>query len=160
MDRIIEKILIPIDSIEWDNTLTAVKNAIGLAQGCKVNGPPELIFMHVFNVHSRTSMSERERVMDLKKKKIEEEFEKIEEICKENNVENIRKELKEGNPVNEIIETAKEEDASIIVMGSGKLHDESVGSKIHKFFYGSTTEEVIHGAPCSVLVARPMNESE
>jgi len=160
MDRIIEKILVPIDSIEWDNTLTAVKNAIGLSQGCKVDGEPELIFLHVLNATSRTSMSERERVMDLKKKKIKDEFEKIEEICKENNVGNIRKELREGSPVNEIIEAAKEEEASIIVMGSGKLHDESVGSKIHKFFYGSTTEKVIHGAPCSVLVARPMNSVE
>lgn len=50
---------------------------------------------------------------------------------------------------------AKEEEVDMIIMGSGKLHDRSAGGRIHKFFYGSVTEEVIHAAPCSVFVARP-----
>lgn len=151
----IRKILIPIDSIEWDNTRNAVEGAMKLGVGCNVEGPPELIFLHVFNVRSRISLSERERLVNLKEKKIKEEFEILEEMCQERNLKNVRTITKAGNPSKKIIETAEEEDIDIITMGSGKLHDRSTTGKIHKFFYGSVTEEVIHGAPSSILVTKP-----
>lgn len=151
----IEKILVPIDSIEWDNTLNAVESALDLSSGCSVEGEPELIFLHVLNVEPRISLSERERIIEMKKKKMGEEFDTIKEICEERNLENFRTLYSEGNPVKEIIKTADEEDADIIIMGSGKLHDRSAGGRLQKFFYGSVTEKVIHEAPCSVLVARP-----
>ncbi len=154
----IDKILAPIDSLEWDNTRNAVDGAMKLAMGCEVEGPPELIFLHVFNVRSKISRAERERLVKLKEKKIEEEFELLKEMSEERDLGNIRTITKSGNPSKEIIETAEEEDIDIITIGSGKLHDRSTTGKIHKFFYGSVTEEVIHGAPCSILVAKPETE--
>jgi len=44
----------------------------------------------------------------------------------------------------------------IVVMGSGKLHDRSMSGRVQKFVYGSVTEEVLHKAPCSILVSRPL----
>lgn len=154
----IRKILVPIDSIEWDNTRNAVEGAMKLGMGCNGEVPPELIFLHVFNVKSRISMSERERLVNLKEKKVKEEFEILEEMCEERNLENMRTITKAGNPSKKIIETAEEEDVDIIAMGSGKLHDRSTTGKIQKFFYGSVTEEVIHGASSSILVAKPQME--
>ncbi len=151
----LEKILVPIDSIEWDNTLRAVKAAMSFAKGCEVEKEIELLYMHIFHAKSRVPMSERERIMELKKKEIEEEFKVIKEMGEERGLENIRTISKSGNPAKEIIQTAEEEKVDMIVMGSGKLHDESAAGKVQKFFYGSVTEEVTHGTPCSVLISRP-----
>ncbi len=151
----LETILVPVDSIEWDNTLRGVESAIEFVRGCRIDGEPELIFMHVFSLESRVPMSEKERLKEMKKKKMEDEFETIEEMCEEKGVKKTKTLIKEGDPVEEIIKTAQEEGAELIVMGSGKLHDRSAKGRIHKFVYGSVTENVIHKAPCSILVTRP-----
>lgn len=149
------KILVPIDSIEWDNTLRAVKSAMSFAEGCSVEGGMELVFLHVYNTKSRVPISERERIMELKKKEIDEEFKIIREMAEERGLKNITTISRTGTPANEIINTAEEKKADMIVMGSGKLHDKTAAGKVHKFFYGSVTEEVTHGTPCSVLISRP-----
>lgn len=152
----IKKILVPIDSIEYDNTLNAVRSAMEFSEGCTVEKKePELVFMHVFDIKPRVPMSERRRLIEMKRKKIKEEFKTIREMCKERKLKRVRTLLKEGNPEETIVETAQEENTDLIVMGSGKLHDRSASGRIHKFFYGSVTEKVIHEAPCSILVARP-----
>lgn len=147
----INKILVPIDSIKWDNTLNAVESSIGFASGCSVEESPELVFMHVSHAGARVPMSEKERVMELKDREMKEEFNNVKEMCKEKGVENLNTLFKKGNPPDEIVETAEEEDVDVIVMGSGKLQE----GGIQKFFYGSVTENVIHNAPCSILVTRP-----
>lgn len=152
----LDKILVPIDSIEWDNTLSGVENAMEIARGCQVDGEPELIFLHVFHFKSRVPMSEKERLKKLKKKKFENEYETIKEMCEEKGLKNYRKITAEGNPQEEILETAANENVDLIVMGSGKLHDRSAKGKFDKFIYGSVTEEVTHESPCSILVARPI----
>lgn len=151
----LEKFLVPIDSIEWDNTLNAVKSAIELSRGCSIDGEPELIFVHVIHIKPRIPMSEGDRLTEMKKEEIKEEFEEIRNMCEQEGLRNIRTLQKEGDPKKEIVKLAKEEEVDMIIMGSGKLHDRSAGGRIHKFFYGSVTEEVIHAAPCSVFVARP-----
>ncbi len=151
----LRKLLVPIDSIEWNNTLRAVKAAMTFAEGCTVEGEMELVFLHIFNTKSGVPISERERIMELKKKEIEEEFKIIKEMAEERGLGNITTLSKSGTPANEIIQTAKEEKVDMIVMGSGKLHDKSAAGKVQKFFYGSVTEEVTHGTPCSVLISRP-----
>lgn len=153
--EMLEKFLIPVDALKWDNTLNAVKTAIRVSSGCKVGGEPELIFLHVFYVKPRISISERKRLIDMKKEKVEKEFETIREMCKEEGLEKVRTITKEGNPSKEIVKLAEEEDVDLAVIGSGKLHDRSTAGRLNKFFYGSVTEEVIHEAPCSVLVTRP-----
>lgn len=147
--------LIPVDSIEWDNTLIAVENAIEFSKGCRVEGEPELIFLHVFQSKDRVPMSEKDRIKKMKEKKMEDEFETIGEMCEEKGVTNYRTMVKEGEPHEKILETAKNEDVGMIIMGSGKLHDRSAKGRIQKFVYGSVTEKVLHQAPSSVLVARP-----
>lgn len=151
----LEKILVPIDSIEWDNTLNAVEKAIEFSRGCSVSGGPELIFLHVFHSKSRVPMSEKERLNELKSNRMDEEFNTIRELCEKEGLNNVTTMMKEGDPEEEILKLTEEEEVDMIVMGSGKLQDRSAQGRIDKFVYGSVTESVIHEAPCSVLVARP-----
>lgn len=151
----LERIIVPIDSIEQDNTRNAIETAITISRGCRVKQEPELIFLHVMYIKGKISMSRIDRSMENKKEDIKKEFEKIREICQDKGMEEFRTLLRGGNPSDEIVEVAQEEDADLIAMGSGKLHNGSAAGRIHKFFYGSVTEDVIHKAPCSILVTRP-----
>ena len=56
--------------------------------------------------------------------------------------------LKEGRPADKIIETAKEEDVDIIVMGSRGL------GGITQLFLGSVSDRVADEAPCPVLIVK------
>jgi len=56
--------------------------------------------------------------------------------------------LESGKPVSKMIEVAKNWSADLIVMGS---HGRG---KIHGLFLGSVSQEVLHHAPCPVLVIR------
>lgn len=154
----ISKILVPIDSLEHDNTLNAVKSALTISEGCGADGKPEIIFLHVLHVGSRIPMTERERMIEMKEESIQEEFESAKEMFKERNLENVRTKTVDGDPKQKILEVAEEENTDLIVIGSGKLHDRSIEGRMQKFFYGSITEAVIHGAPCSILVAKPKQE--
>lgn len=159
-----KKILVPVDSIEWDNTLSGVENAIEYASGCKSEEEPEIILMHV--LHSSKGVSEdfKDEKIELEKKRIESEFEEIKRICENRGLSQIRTVVREGDPEKErgvdedVVEVAENEDVDLIVMGSGKLYDRSAKGRLKKFFYGSVTEKVLHEAPCSVLVARPTSE--
>jgi len=153
--EMIKKVLVPIDSIKHDNTLLAVEEAINFADGCKVEGGVELIFLHILPQSSKMSTDEKKIIEDLDRKEIEIEFEKIEEICKEKGLTNFRTLAAKGKPPEQIVKMAQREGVDMIVMGSGRLHDRSTKGRIQKFVYGSVTERVIHKAPCSVLVARP-----
>ncbi len=151
----LQKILVPIDSIEYVNTLNGVKNAVKYASGCKAGHEnPKLVFLHVLNSESINSVDDKERLGRIKKRKVEEDFKAIEEICDDHGIENVKTMIREGEPDKKIVEIAKEEDSDIIVMGSGKIQDRSATGRIKQFVYGSVTEEVLHEAPCSVLVAR------
>lgn len=156
----LEKIVVPIDSIERDNTLNAIETAITISRGCRVRQEPELVFLHVLYIKEKISMSSIDRTMETKKEDIGEEFEKIGEICRERGLKEVRTILRESNPSDEIVEFAQKEDADLIAMGSGKLQDKSATGLINKFFYGSVTEDVIHKAPCSILVTRPEMDLE
>lgn len=152
----IEKILVPVDSIKWDNTLSGIINAMDFARGCYLGvEEPELVFLHVLHSDNRVPMSERSRIHEMKRNKVQEEFEKIRKMCKERGIENITTKIKEGKPDVEIVKTVQQEGVDLIVIGSGRLHDKSTKGKLQKFLYGSVTENVIHEAPCSILVARP-----
>jgi|GEM_PF-280136 len=154
-----EKILVPVDSIEWDNTKRGVESAMNLADACH-DDKTELIFMHV--LHSPTGAEKNEERLELERQRMEREFEIIEKDCEGRGISNIETIVKEGDPKKEkgvseeIIETTVEKDVDIVVMGSGKLHDRSMSGRVQKFVYGSVTEEVLHKAPCSILVSRPL----
>lgn len=158
----IDKILVPIDSIEWDNTMRAVENAIEYSTSCRAEGEPELVLMHVLQSPSGGPPDLKAERLELEKKRIKIEFERIKEMCDDRDLHSVKTVLKEGDPEKEkgvdeaIVEVAQDEDVDLVVIGSGKLHDRSAKGRIKKFFYGSTTERVIHESPCSVLVARPL----
>ncbi len=56
--------------------------------------------------------------------------------------------LKEGRPADKIIETAKEENFDMIVMGHRGL------GKVKEFFLGSVSDRVADGAHCPVLIVK------
>ncbi len=55
--------------------------------------------------------------------------------------------LVEGDPAEQIVKIAEDEDVDVIVMGTGK-------SKIDKHLLGSVSEKVVHSAPCTILLIR------
>jgi nucleotide-binding universal stress UspA family protein len=57
-----------------------------------------------------------------------------------------------GVPHEEIVETAKREDAAFIVMGT---HGRGA---LQRFFLGSVADRVIRAAPCAVVMRRETNE--
>ncbi|MBU4534656.1 MAG: universal stress protein [Euryarchaeota archaeon] len=60
---------------------------------------------------------------------------------------NFRGIMVEGNPADEIVKIAEDEDVDVIVMGTGK-------GIVDKHLLGSVSEKVIHSAPCTVLLVR------
>lgn len=156
-NEMLDKIIVPVDSITFDNTLLAVENAIDLTKSQAEGKVPDLVFLHVWNVESDgLSASDEKRLKRLRKSEISREFEEIQEMCEEEEIESYKTVFREGSSADEeIIKAANEENADLIVLGSGNLHDRTVKGKIKKFIYGSVTEKVIHKAPCSVYVVRP-----
>lgn len=62
--------------------------------------------------------------------------------------------LREGDPANQIVATAKEGGFDLIVVGHRGL------SPIKAFLLGSVSDRVVTHAPCSVLVVRPTLEND
>jgi len=60
---------------------------------------------------------------------------------------NFHKLLLYGDPAEEIVNTAENENIDLIVLGTGKTN-------IDKRLLGSVSEKVIHSAPCTVLLVR------
>jgi len=60
---------------------------------------------------------------------------------------NFKKLLIEGDPAEEIVNTATKEGVDLIILGTGK-------NKLDKRLLGSVSEKVIHSAPCTVLLVR------
>lgn len=58
-----------------------------------------------------------------------------------------KKLLLEGDPAEEIVKTADQEDVDIIIMGSGK-------SRIDKHLLGSVSEKVVHSTKSNVLLIK------
>ncbi len=60
----------------------------------------------------------------------------------------VKTELREGNPPDQIVLTAIEEGFDVIVIGQGDQ------SKARKFFLGSTSQRVANAAQCTVLIVK------
>lgn len=63
-------------------------------------------------------------------------------------ISDIRTEVKFGSPAEVIVDTAKNENVDLIVVGSHGKH----GAK--KFYLGSVSSKVIDRAPCDVLIVK------
>ncbi|CDG65763.1 MAG: hypothetical protein PWQ15_795 [Methanobacterium sp.] len=55
--------------------------------------------------------------------------------------------MREGNPADEIVKVAEEENVDLIVLGTGK-------NLVDKRLLGSVSEKVVHSAPCTILLVR------
>jgi universal stress protein E len=55
----------------------------------------------------------------------------------------------DGAPVDLLLDAVSEEDADILVMGT------VVRGSIRQLLIGSTTEQLIHAAPCDLLLVKP-----
>lgn len=75
-------------------------------------------------------------------KSMDQEFQKSNE-----DAINFKPMLVEGDPAQEIVKIAEEENVDVIIMGTGK-------SKIDKHLLGSVSEKVVHSAPCTILLIR------
>jgi nucleotide-binding universal stress UspA family protein len=62
-------------------------------------------------------------------------------------------ELDYGGPANRIVRMAKEGGFDLIVMGSSEL------GLFGRLVFGSVSDEVVHGAPCPVLVVKTRREA-
>ena len=60
----------------------------------------------------------------------------------------LKTELKVGNPSETILETIKEENIDLVIMGNSGKHG------LDRFLLGSVAEKVLRSATCPVLVVR------
>lgn len=83
--------------------------------------------------------------------KMDENSKKLLESCKKSlekeGVKGTKTVVKEGHPAEEILKTAKEEKAEMIIMGSR-------GRRMHTVLLGSVSREVVNNADIPVLIAR------
>jgi nucleotide-binding universal stress UspA family protein len=90
------------------------------------------------------SGTEYQDKLDRKAKKILDYFKKA---LEEQGVTGVKPVIKEGHPAEEILKTAQEGGAEMIVIGSR-------GKRLHNLFMGSVSREVANRANVSVLIAR------
>ena len=150
-----KKVLIPVDETKGSvDTLNVFRNM--------VRPPEEVILLHVSKPGGKSLMydmlgeaelstfkeaikdSEYKETMDKKAEKILSFYKK--ELSRDGLI-NVRTIAKEGNPVDEILKTAAEEGAELVILGcNGK-------SKLEKFISGCVTKDVEKSSMVPVLVA-------
>jgi nucleotide-binding universal stress UspA family protein len=152
------KILVPVDGSTA--SINAVKKSIEVAK--KFNGTIKLLsVVHSDGLQNYLRYKKQWSQVDGSAiSEIDPEEEKIEEKMKENSrrmlnavvekldFSNIHtdEEVLIGEPYEVILETARNENFDLIVMGNRGF------SKIKRFFVGSVTQRVISDSPCPVLV--------
>ncbi len=142
----------------------SAKGALEYIKKLKDAGTEEVILLHVYDernieihweveseLHPDESIERAKH--DVVKKMLEKSYAKLKELEDEIAHLNFKTELivEEGIPYQKIIEVAKQNDVSLIVMGS---HGER--GIVEKLF-GSTTGRVIAHGDTTVLVAKPRN---
>lgn len=142
-----KRILVPTDNSE--NSREAFRYAIGLAEKFQSK-------IHVLYVIDRGYLEHGydPRVLDdLEEHLFEEKTKETKEFINKNtkNKEGLHIEMsiKSGNPFVEIITTAREKEADLIVMGT---HGRTGLSHV---LMGSVTKKVVRKAPCPVLTIKP-----
>ena len=151
------RILFPIDGSE--SSMKAAEYAIGIARKKAENNNTELIALHV--IHSEikhaystyyggsVNQSSIEGIIEHAKREAQTWFDKIQEICNENNVK-LRKEII-VNPrslVGAIVDYAEHQGVDLIVMGTRGR------SGFKRLLIGSTASGVVTYAHCPVLVLK------
>ncbi len=155
-----KKILVPVDGS--NASISAVKKSIEI--GKKYNSTIKLISVVKSTEYKRKNRNEN--LWSAVDGSIITENEELEKKLESKYVENVRtlldqivtrldfngtkveKEVLVGEPYEKIIETARNGNFDLIVMGNRGF------SKVKRFFVGSVAQRVISEAPCPVLVIR------
>jgi nucleotide-binding universal stress UspA family protein len=88
--------------------------------------------------------TEYQDMLDKTAKKVIDHFKKA---LEERGITGVQPVIREGHPAEEILKTAQEEGAEMIIIGSR-------GKRLHNFFMGSVSREVANRATVPVLIAR------
>ena len=88
--------------------------------------------------------TEHQEALDARAEKIVHFFQ---EKLTKSGISNVRSIIKEGQPAEKILDCAKDEDASLIILGSR-------GKRSHDFLIGSVSREVVNGSSISVLLTK------
>lgn len=152
-----KKVLLAVDDTKGSNAaLTTFLDLFSCAR------PEAVILLHVERfggksvLHDRISDTDISVLLEALKgtelkeildKKAEEILECYKKPLKEKGVTGIKTVIKAGHPAEEILKTAKEEGADMIIIGSR-------GKRMHTVLLGSVSREVANNAEIPVLVAR------
>lgn len=154
-----ENILVPVDGSE--HSLQALDNAIQIAK--KFDGKITLI--HVAPSAIVTTHMHGINVVEPQYSAIEESLRKagsdlISEAQKRVNAEKVQVEtlLKDGHAVKEILDTCREGAFDLVVMGA-RGHT-LLTHLVESLKLGSVSDNVVHHAPCPVLIVRATKESK
>ncbi|MEK7232334.1 MAG: universal stress protein [Elusimicrobiota bacterium] len=139
-------VICPIDGSDPKLTEAAVEHA---AYICKLSGA-RLLLLNVVerwyrSSHLVTDSDEWRKLHDNWLKEGEEAVKKAAASLKDKGVATIDTEVRDGDAAHEIVATAMEERADLIVMTTHRY------STVGKLFLGSVTDRVSKHAPCPVL---------
>ena len=137
-----KKILVPTDDSEH------AKRAAKHAKWIALSSEAEILVLNVFETSSLSPIRSRELKRDMKKLWTNEAKENLKGVLKIFNGSdlNVKSKIKEGRPVEAILQTIDDEDIDLVVMGS------SGKNAIDRFFIGSVAENVVRSANTAVLV--------
>lgn len=144
----LRKILCPTDFSAA--SLEALKQATALARGAKAR----LVVMYVVNQKMFSEGLNLARVSTpeaLGQEMADEGRRRLKSLIPAEEREGLDWEtnVRSGNPAEEVMRYARENDVDMIVIGSAGH------SAVERMMFGSTAEKVVRGAHCSVLVVRP-----
>jgi nucleotide-binding universal stress UspA family protein len=137
-----KKILVPTDDSEH------AKRAAKHAKWIALSSEAEILVLNVFETSSLSPIRSRELKRDMKKLWTNEAKENLKGVLKIFNGSdlNVKSKIKEGRPVEAILQTIDDEDIDLVVMGS------SGKNAIDRLFIGSVAENVVRSANTAVLV--------
>lgn len=138
------RILLPTDGSV--NAEKAVAHGVELAGAIGA----EVIALYVIDTSSFVSLPETfiwENMRDLLVEEGKKALKLVEKSAKKRKVK-VRTAIKEGSPSKEIVNTADEEKADLIIMGTAGR------TGLDKFFLGSISEKVLRSAQCPVMVIK------
>ncbi|MGA7297016.1 MAG: universal stress protein [Rhodanobacteraceae bacterium] len=144
-DKGYQRIVVAVDLSEGSASL--LHNATALADSDNV----QLRVVHVCEARTATPYYATE-VTDEQRKKAEGEMEKLLEAASLPG--KVESQVLAGLSEEQIVATAKDFDADLIVMGSASM------SRMRRLLLGSTTDRVLRQAPCAVLAWRNKSSGE
>jgi len=142
-----EKILYPTDFSDVS------KKALDYIKQLKESGAKEVVLLHVMDQRGTEALHrfmEDSKIQELKKNRKNEATKllmSIEKELKEAGLA-VKSRIETGIPVREILRVEKEEDVSVMVIGSHGM------SNLEEMFLGSVSEKVIRKCPKAVLVVK------